>query len=239
VSSEDKSRDHGRSRAGGRAPRGRARGAARVSPRKAPRQDRSREMVEAILQGAAEVFSEQGYARATTNRIAGRAGVSVGSLYQYFPNKDSLLLALYQRHHAEVHRVVEAALDRLARRSTPLQAGLRGLMADLAALHRRNPALSRALSLGVLQQSPAFAELDRHDDRDQLQQVVRVLQGRPDVRRGNHLAMALVLGQAAGQLCRWLVHDPPPGAAQGTLLDEVVALLYRYLTADPGRPLTA
>ena len=69
-----------------------------VSPRKSPRQERSRLTVERILDAAARIFHEQGYAGATTNDIADEAEVSVGSLYQYFPNKDALLVALTKRH---------------------------------------------------------------------------------------------------------------------------------------------
>jgi AcrR family transcriptional regulator len=63
--------------------------AARLSPRARPSQARSRDTVEALLQAAAQVFECHGYAAGTTNRIAERAGVSIGSLYQYFPNKDA------------------------------------------------------------------------------------------------------------------------------------------------------
>jgi len=69
-----------------------------LSPRKSPLQERSRRTVERILDAAARIFHEQGYGGATTNDIADEAEVSVGSLYQYFPNKDSLLVALTKRH---------------------------------------------------------------------------------------------------------------------------------------------
>lgn len=72
-----------------------------VEPRKAPSQTRSRATVERILDAAARVFADEGYA-ATTDAIAARAAVSVGSLYQYFPNKDALLLELMRRHMAGV-----------------------------------------------------------------------------------------------------------------------------------------
>ncbi len=64
----------------------------RLKPLKEPKQDRSRETFAAILQAAAHVFEHRGYAGATTNRIAGRAGVSVGSLYQYFPTRTQFSL---------------------------------------------------------------------------------------------------------------------------------------------------
>lgn len=69
-----------------------------VEPRKRPVQRRSRETVARILDAAAEVFAERGYTAATTNAVAERAGVSVGSLYQYLPNKEALLVALAERH---------------------------------------------------------------------------------------------------------------------------------------------
>ena len=69
-----------------------------IAARKSPSQERSRRTVEKILDAAARIFHEQGYAGATTNDVADEAGVSVGSLYQYFPNKDALLVALTRRH---------------------------------------------------------------------------------------------------------------------------------------------
>jgi AcrR family transcriptional regulator len=73
----------------------------RVTPRRTPRQARSVETLERILDAAAQVFSRHGYASGTTNRIAAEASMSIGSLYQYFPNKDAIVLALARRHMAE------------------------------------------------------------------------------------------------------------------------------------------
>src|SRR5580698_2166450 len=73
----------------------------RLKQRRAPKQARSEATVEAIIEAAAQVFERHGYAAGTTNRIAERAGVSIGSLYQYFPNKDAILVALSRRHLQE------------------------------------------------------------------------------------------------------------------------------------------
>ena len=70
---------------------------ATVQPRKKPAQARSRATVEAILEAATRILRDQGLAGLTTNRVAERAGVSVGSLYQYFPGKEALLAALIER----------------------------------------------------------------------------------------------------------------------------------------------
>lgn len=71
-------------------------------PRKNPRQSRAVATVEAILEAAAHILTKEGYAGFTTNRVAERAGVSIGSLYQYFPNKQSLLAALHARHLEQI-----------------------------------------------------------------------------------------------------------------------------------------
>jgi AcrR family transcriptional regulator len=74
-----------------------------VPTRRRPVQARSKQTVERILDAAAHVFGDRGYP-ATTNQVAERAGVSIGSLYQYFPDKDALLAALHDRHLDQVGR---------------------------------------------------------------------------------------------------------------------------------------
>lgn len=76
--------------------------------RKKPRQERSREMVEALVEATAETIAERGLADTTTNHIATRAGVSVGSLYQYFDGKNALIDALMERQQAELTRAIGA-----------------------------------------------------------------------------------------------------------------------------------
>lgn len=68
-----------------------------VTPRKRPRQRRAQAMVEAIVEAAARIFESEGPAGYTTNAIAERAGASIGSLYQYFPDKDAITAALIRR----------------------------------------------------------------------------------------------------------------------------------------------
>lgn len=70
---------------------------ARIIPRKLPTQDRSKQLVDSLLSATAKILVRLGYEGLTTNRVAEEAGVSVGSLYQYFPNKESLIAALIQR----------------------------------------------------------------------------------------------------------------------------------------------
>jgi DNA-binding transcriptional regulator YbjK len=70
------------------------RGQAQISSRKRPKQARSTDLVAAILEAAAQVLAKEGAPRFTTARVSERAGVSVGSIYQYFPNKAAILFRL-------------------------------------------------------------------------------------------------------------------------------------------------
>ena len=79
----------------------------RKSLRRKPKQARSGETFEVIVEAAAHVLLEHGYAKATTNRIAERAGVSVGSLYQYFDSKDAVFVAVMQNYISQLAKAVQ------------------------------------------------------------------------------------------------------------------------------------
>jgi AcrR family transcriptional regulator len=116
----------------------------RLAPRKAARQERAHLTVEAILEAAAQVFESHGYARATTNRIAERAGISIGSLYQYFPNKDAILVALAQRHLAEGMAVMWPQVQRLSGEES-WEEVLPGIVEAMVQMHAVAPMLHRCL----------------------------------------------------------------------------------------------
>ncbi|HMO57825.1 MAG TPA: TetR/AcrR family transcriptional regulator [Roseiflexaceae bacterium] len=79
--------------------------------RRQPQQSRSQERVEQLLNAAEQLFAERGYRGATTNAIAEHAGVPIGSLYQFFPNKEALLHAVTARYSTEGAEVLDAVLD--------------------------------------------------------------------------------------------------------------------------------
>jgi len=203
---------------------------ARVRVRKVPHQERSKVMVEAILEAAAQVFADLGYARATTNKIAQRAGVSVGSLYQYFPNKDSLIASLHEVHHARVNDVVARALRRFGDHSIGLEEGLRVFIDELSEVHEADPTLTKALSREVLREADVDDEPhSEEDEASKVNHLAALLFSRPDVRKSDPAVLSAIMGQAISHLTRWLQHDAPPGLDRSTLREEVVQLLYRYL----------
>ncbi|WP_085708342.1 MULTISPECIES: TetR family transcriptional regulator [unclassified Pseudomonas] len=126
---------------------------ARISSRKQPQQARSAELVSAILQAAIQVLAKEGAARFTTARVAEKAGVSVGSLYQYFPNKAAILFRLQSDEWVQtttmLQRILEnqetPPLDRLRTlvhafiRSECEEAQMRGALNDAAPLYRDAP----------------------------------------------------------------------------------------------------
>jgi AcrR family transcriptional regulator len=115
----------------------------RLRPRKQPVQGRSRVTVEAILEAASRLFVRDGYPNTTTNRIAELAGVSVGSLYEYFPNKASILLALLER---QVEGMLVLMQERLAAiRGAPLDTVVRTIARTAIEAHYKELDLNRIL----------------------------------------------------------------------------------------------
>jgi AcrR family transcriptional regulator len=112
-----------------------------LDPRKTPRQRRSAATVDAILEAAAHILERQGLAALTTNGVAERAGASIGSLYQYFPNKEAVLAALIRRERVALAASVAAALNGPG----GFAAQLDRLVAAAVAHQLARPALARAL----------------------------------------------------------------------------------------------
>ncbi|MFV1978760.1 MAG: TetR/AcrR family transcriptional regulator [Myxococcota bacterium] len=113
------------------------------TPRRDAKQERAKQTIEAIVEAAAQVLIERGYESATTNRIAERAGVSVGSLYQYFSDKDAVFERLLERQAA---RLVEgfARFEPDPRR--PLRETLRDLLRLSISINEYGPEVSRDLA---------------------------------------------------------------------------------------------
>src|SRR5436190_22708630 len=115
----------------------------RTSRRKLPQQERSRATIEAILTATARILVKEGFDRASTNRIADAAGVSIGSLYQYFPSKEALVAALVERHIESMSAALVAEMAAVA--DSPLEVALRRMVTLMMQAHAIEPELHRVL----------------------------------------------------------------------------------------------
>jgi len=205
-----------------------------LEPRRRPRQERAQATVQAILGAAADVIAHEGYAAMTTNKVAKRAGVSIGSLYQYFPNKQAILVSLLEEHLAHVHPVIDRSLGELSDPAVPYVEAMHRMFVRLLALHRdAHPRLQRALGEEV-PQPPHVREARRRREAEYTTRVAAILRDRPDVRAYNPEVAAQVLVEATSALSRWLAHDAPPDLDQEAYIREAVRLLTVHL--QPSRP---
>jgi AcrR family transcriptional regulator len=198
-------------------------------PRKAASQERSRATVDALIEATARLLVREGFDKASTNRIAQEAGVSVGSLYQYYPSKEALVAAVIDRHNQELMEVVRAALAEVA--ALPVEKAVRKLVAVAIDAHRIAPKLHRVLAeqiprTGRLEKAATFnreyyalfkAYLEDH--RGELRAVDLELAAFVCVTSIEALTHTAVLHRA-----EILADD-----ATGTLIDEATRLLIRYL----------
>jgi len=115
--------------------------------RREPKQLRARHTVEAVLSAAVRILKREGVNGLTTNRIAEIAGVSIGSLYQYFPDKNAIFAALHRRHIEEIDRMIHEVLTRYA--ASELHSLIRALIEAMIDAHTKDPELYELLAAEV------------------------------------------------------------------------------------------
>jgi len=199
----------------------------RLEPRRKPRQVRAELTRDRILTAAAHVFAEHGYAAGTTNRIAERARVSIGSLYQYFPNKDAILAEILVQHIDRGTWTGAADLD-LA--PGTLEAAVRALIRDAIDNHRDDPRLLRVM----IEEAPVSQELiDTMDRHGKLRtgQVRDVIVSHPDIHVTNpDIAADLILFTVEMNTHKFMA-DPGTTTVEA-FEEELVAMVTRYLRGD-------
>jgi len=185
-----------------------------------PRQRRSRETVSELLEAAAQVFTREG-ATATTNRIAARAGVSIGTLYRYFPDKEALLRALAQHHVADASNRLDGACTRLRADRRPFEDTMRALATAVVELHADRPGVHRVMHRLAPRAIRDLADLSALEERltaDVEFHMVRCGRGGPDTELTARTVVAAVDAHVHQVLTRRPIE---PGRA----VDQLVALI--------------
>jgi AcrR family transcriptional regulator len=200
----------------------------RLSPRKLPRQRRSRETVDAILEAGARVFAERGYQAGSTNRIAEAAGVSIGSLYEYFPNKEAILVALAERRLEQMVSEIETLLAASRESAESVESLLQRFVSAMLEVHERDPHLHRL----VFAEAPHPPELHAcvlQTEESLAHAVEALLRGRPELSLPDPDTAAHLVVQTVEALTHRFVHHGIHDLAREAFIAEVVALLTGYL----------
>ncbi len=200
------------------------------SARTKPQQSRSRVTVSVILDAAVRIFEQEGADAATTSRIAEVAGVSVGTLYQYFGNRDAILAALqdreFERADAMLQRVLASARGASGRDVA------RAVIDELFRLYRAAPALHRVLAVEGLRVTPTERVLAF--DARAVGAIKAFLAFAGDgVRRPNADAAAFVVYQTVRAVMLAYLLERPAGIDDPALTEELADLVERYLV-EPG-----
>lgn len=202
----------------------------RTNPRKSASQKRSHLTVNALLEATARILVREGFDKASTNHIAEVAGVSVGSLYQYFPCKEALVAALIDRHNQKVMRAVRGELAEAV--NLPIEQAVRKLVAVAVKAHRIDPKLHRVLA----EQIPRVGRLEKVEtfNRENYALFRAYLESRRDEIRAVDLGLAAFVCVTSIEalthtavLHQELVSDE----AMVALVEEATRLVVGYLTA--------
>ena len=189
--------------------------------RRNPSQERSRVTVEAILEAAGLLLVEKGIAGASTNAIAKRAGVSIGSLYQYFPNKDSIFLAILERHHQEMQPIKTKAVSDLAE-GRAVDTVLEEAMRMSLAARNRDPELMTAMHrdlAGLAAKHDLEGSPKSGGGADVLALVLRDRKDLAEGQSGERAWLVVTILEAVG---RSMVHEPLSSLDQEALISLTV-----------------
>lgn len=204
-----------------------------AGPRRRPKQDRSREIVRAIQQAGLEILESEGPAALTTNRIAELAGVSIGSLYRYYPNKEAIVADVYEvrtQSELEAFSAVEVwtrALDKMS-----LEQAIRWVVQVAVARERRLLELDRDFYRDHNRQ---FA-LGRRVGQPLVQGIRRMLEmKRAELRVENLDYAAFLIARGLGGILRVAVDECPECLAEPAFVEELVDLFAQYLGRSSSR----
>jgi AcrR family transcriptional regulator len=204
----------------------------KTRPRRPPKQERSQETVAVLVEATERVLTKEGYAAATTNRIAEVAGVSIGTLYHYFPTKEALIEALVHRMWADELALVEARAATVL--DAPVAIAVREVVHAFVEMVQRKETLVRRwyaevphlgqleFGLELTDRAVALVRTGFANKRDELRDAVRA-------NLPFHADFVVKMTMAA---VRTAARDYPKELASGELEEAVATMITRYLVDD-------
>jgi len=200
----------------------------KILPRKQPKQERATATVDAILQAAAYILIRDGWEALNTNKVAKRAGVNIASLYQYFPNKQAIVVELQRRHIARVRQTQPRRIQCL-RNQPDLRSVLRLVIQHVVTEHSEQPALHRVFAEELPRSTRCALQLTQDaSDQNVLGMWRTCIQ--PFAKDVPDLDTATFVVKSA---IHAVVHDAaterPELLQSATFSDELVTLIERYL----------
>jgi AcrR family transcriptional regulator len=202
-------------------------GSRKPTDRRRPQQRRARQTVDAVLDAVARILKREGMKAVTTNRIAEVAGVSIGSVYQYFPDKRAIFVALHQRHIEQIDRLVEAKLFEHA--ASPVEDLIGAMMEAMIEAHATDPELYELLLTEVPHRAEgtrAFAVRLHGAFRLAISSRVHELRSRRDLDKVVFVVTHMVESLSHGAVLR-----RPPGLSLAAAKKEAVRAVVAYLRA--------
>jgi AcrR family transcriptional regulator len=196
-----------------------------LKPRKTPIQARSAASVDAILQATLQVLVSIGKERLTTTRVAARAGVSVGTLYQYFPNKSALLQAALRRHMDQVRAAIETVCAEHARESL-LPMGTALIFAYLEAKMQNVKASAALYAVSSDVDGAAIAKAAAQRSR---RAIVDLFATAREPLTKDPEVIATVVTSALNGFSRSLLESKSPELQLAPLRTELIVLIHAYL----------
>jgi AcrR family transcriptional regulator len=199
----------------------------RRAVRRQPKQRRARQTVDAVVEAAVRVLKREGSDAVTTNRVAEVAGVSIGSVYQYFPDKNAIFVALHQRHIEEIDRLVETKL--LEHAASSIDDLIGAMVEAMIDAHAIDPELYELLMTEVPHRAGGTK-----DFAVRLHGAFRlaIAAGAPELRtRGDLDKVVFVVTHMVEALSHGAVLRRPPGLSLEDAKAEVVRAVLAYLHA--------
>lgn len=200
-----------------------------IPTKSVPKQKRSRRTRQRLVRAATRLFSEKGYEETTTNQVARRAGVSIGTFYTYFADKHEILLEIFRTYSLEIEKTIRAELDPQKWQGVDFYAGIHSLVRTAFQSHKLDPGLQRAFAQ-IAMKDPEFQDV-RNQVRARLREPLEALLENRRAEIGiRSIPLAAFLIDEAVEAClhRSVTLETP--FAEEEMIEELAKMITGYLT---------